>query len=150
MLQDSANRSKTFSKGLAAGADISEFAQLRSDPELAKVYDQGSLATLKALETLSVPSIAMIDGAAVGGGCLVAFACDLRIITAQARMGIPAGRLGLAYPKGPIELGDAVGGARILAILEAMHAFYRDPRYRPSPWLARRARLGVALATAEG
>jgi 3-hydroxybutyryl-CoA dehydrogenase len=30
-----------------------------------------------------------------------------------------------------------------------MHAFYRDPRYRPSPWLTRRARLGVSLATGE-
>jgi 3-hydroxybutyryl-CoA dehydrogenase len=82
---------------------------------------------------------------------IVNIGCDI----AQSRIATPADidkavRLGLAYPKGPIELGDAVGGARILAILEAMHAFYRDPRYRPSPWLARRARLGVALATAEG
>ena len=59
-------------------------------------------------------------------------------------------RLGLAYPKGPLEFGDMVGPARILAILDAMHASYRDPRYRPSPWLVRRARLGVGLATEEG
>ena len=61
-----------------------------------------------------------------------------------------AERLGLAYPKGPIELGDKIGPARILAILEAMQAFYRDPRYRPSPWLVRRAWLSVGLATEEG
>ena len=36
---------------------------------------------------------------------------------------------------------------RILAVLEAMHDFYQEPRYRPSPWLRRRARLGVSLLT---
>jgi 3-hydroxybutyryl-CoA dehydrogenase len=55
--------------------------------------------------------------------------------------------LGLAYPRGPIAWGDHVGPARILAILEQLHAFYRDPRYRPSPWLIRRAQLGLPLTT---
>jgi 3-hydroxybutyryl-CoA dehydrogenase len=57
--------------------------------------------------------------------------------------------LGLAYPKGPLAMGDAIGGAKMLTILEAMHALYQDPRYRPSPWLRRRARLGVSLLTPE-
>ena len=57
--------------------------------------------------------------------------------------------LGLGYPKGPLGMGDAVGAARILAVLEGMHAFYQEPRYRPSPWLRRRARLGVSLLTQE-
>ncbi len=82
---------------------------------------------------------------------IVNIGCDI----AQQRIATPADidmavRLGLAYPKGPIEFGDSIGPSRILAILEAMHAFYRDPRYRPSPWLVRRARLGVGLATEEG
>ena len=73
---------------------------------------------------------------------------------AQARIATPADiddavRLGLAYPKGPFAWGDALGPRRILAILDAMHDFYRDPRYRPSPWLIRRARLGLSLAAAE-
>ena len=57
--------------------------------------------------------------------------------------------LGLSYPKGPLAMGDAVGPAKILAVLEAMHEFYQEPRYRPSPWLKRRARLGVSLLTSE-
>lgn len=57
--------------------------------------------------------------------------------------------LGLGYPKGPLAMGDAIGPSRILAVLEAMHEFYREPRYRPSPWLRRRARLGVSLLTPE-
>jgi 3-hydroxybutyryl-CoA dehydrogenase len=57
--------------------------------------------------------------------------------------------LGLGYPKGPLTMGDAIGGARVLQILEAMQAFYNEPRYRPSPWLKRRARLGVSLTIPE-
>mgnify|MGYP001197078807 CR=1 FL=1 len=57
--------------------------------------------------------------------------------------------LGLNYPHGPLAMGNAVGPATVLAILEAMHSFYREPRYRPSPWLRRRARLGVSLLTEE-
>jgi 3-hydroxybutyryl-CoA dehydrogenase len=37
----------------------------------------------------------------------------------------------------------------LLAILEALYDFYKEPRYRPSPWLVRRARLGTSLLTAE-
>ena len=58
-------------------------------------------------------------------------------------------RLGLGYPQGPLDLGDFVGPQRILAILEAMHTFYGDPRYRPSPWLKRRALLEISLNTLE-
>jgi 3-hydroxybutyryl-CoA dehydrogenase len=42
-----------------------------------------------------------------------------------------------------------VGAAKILAVLEAMVELYKEPRYRPSPWLTRRARLGVSLLTPE-
>jgi len=57
--------------------------------------------------------------------------------------------LGLGYPKGPLGFGDALGAQRVLAILENMHDFYDEPRYRPSPWLKRRAKLGVSLLTPE-
>ena len=55
--------------------------------------------------------------------------------------------LGLGYPKGPLALGDALGAATVLRILDGLYDFYRDPRYRPSPWLKRRAMLGVSLLT---
>lgn len=81
---------------------------------------------------------------------IVNIGCDI----AQQRIATPedidrAVTLGLGYPKGPLALGDALGAATVLGILDAMHAFYRDPRYRPSPWLVRRARLGVSLLTPE-
>lgn len=81
---------------------------------------------------------------------IVNIGCDI----AQQRIATPedidrAVTLGLGYPKGPLAMGDALGAPTVLAILEALHDFYRDPRYRPSPWLIRRARLGVSLLTPE-
>ncbi len=93
-----------------AGADISEFRELRSDPELARRYDRGAVDSIAVLEGLAVPSIAMIGGPCLGGGCLIAFACDLRIASDRAFLGIPAGKLGLAYPHPAIERLVAVAG----------------------------------------
>jgi 3-hydroxybutyryl-CoA dehydrogenase len=73
---------------------------------------------------------------------------------AQQRIATPqdiddAVRLGLGYPLGPLSLGDKYGTAHIVAVLDAMHDFYGDPRYRVSPWLRRRALLGASLLTPE-
>jgi 3-hydroxybutyryl-CoA dehydrogenase len=81
---------------------------------------------------------------------IVNVGCDI----AQMRIASPedldrAVMLGLGYPKGPLAMGDAVGAKRILAILAAMHDLYQEPRYRPSPWLRRRAELGLSLTTPE-
>jgi enoyl-CoA hydratase len=101
-----------------AGADISEFRRFRSDPALARDYDRGAEAMLDTLADLRVPSIAMIEGACMGGGCLIAFGCDLRIAADSARMGVPAGRLGLAYPyKGLERMVALLGEARTLELL---------------------------------
>ncbi|NMO17055.1 3-hydroxyacyl-CoA dehydrogenase [Pyxidicoccus fallax] len=81
---------------------------------------------------------------------IVNIACDI----AQQRIATPedidaAVTLGLGYPRGPLAWGDALGPRRLLKVLEAMHAASGDPRYRASPWLSRRARLGVSLLTPE-
>jgi len=81
---------------------------------------------------------------------IVNVGCDI----AQMRIATPqdldrAVMLGLGYPKGPLAMGDALGPKRILAILQAMHELYQEPRYRPSPWLRRRAELGASLLTPE-
>lgn len=74
--------------------------------------------------------------------------CDI----AQQQIATPkdidnAVKLGLGYPFGPISWGEKLGTKKILLILERMVALTHDPRYRPSPWLQRRAKLGVSLFT---
>lgn len=57
--------------------------------------------------------------------------------------------LGLGYPQGPLAWGDALGPRLLLQILRSLEASSGDPRYRPSPWLRRRAELGASLLTIE-
>ena len=81
---------------------------------------------------------------------IVNIGCDI----AQQRIASPADidlavSLGLGYPKGPLAMGDAIGAANVLGILNGMHSLYWDPRYRPSLWLTRRAKLGISLLTPE-
>jgi len=81
---------------------------------------------------------------------IVNIACDI----AQQRIATPADidtavTLGLGYPKGPLAWGDALGPRNVLTVLQGLLDFYGDPRYRPSPWLKRRAWLGVSLLTPE-
>jgi len=69
---------------------------------------------------------------------------------AQQRIASPADidtavRIGLGYPLGPLAMGDALGPATVLEILENMHRLTGDPRYRPGSWLRRRAKLGLSL-----
>ncbi|URS59063.1 3-hydroxyacyl-CoA dehydrogenase [Pseudomonas sp. Y39-6] len=54
-------------------------------------------------------------------------------------------RRGLGYPQGPLAWGDSFGAKRLLTILERMTELTGDPRYRPGPWLRRRAALGLSL-----
>jgi 3-hydroxybutyryl-CoA dehydrogenase len=81
---------------------------------------------------------------------VVNIACEI----AQQRIATPedidlAVRIGLAYPAGPLAWGDAIGPSRLLRILAELALSCGDPRYRPSLWLSRRARLGVSLLTPE-
>ena len=79
--------------------------------------------------------------------CIVNLACEM----AQQGIALPADidaavRLGLGYPLGPFEWGDRLGAQRVLKILQGLHATFGDQRYRPSPWLVRRARLSLPLS----
>ena len=58
-------------------------------------------------------------------------------------------KLGLGYPKGPLEWGDEIGSETILEILTNLQQQTGSDRYRPSPWLRRRAKLGLSLLSKE-
>jgi len=81
---------------------------------------------------------------------IINIACDI----AQQGIALPedidvGAKLGLAYPHGPLEWGDTIGANHILTILENLQLVYGDPRYRPCPWLRRRAQLGLSLLSEE-
>ena len=118
-------------QSFAAGADISEFAQHRSNAEQKKKYSEVSARAHQGLSGLSKPLIAMIQGYCVGGGLALALAADLRFASPGSRFGIPAARLGLAYDYpglaklarlvGPSVAKDMLFSARLLDAGEARH-----------------------------
>ncbi len=81
----------------AAGADISEFEEVYATPERAADYSRAIAAALDGLAAFPKPTLAMIEGACVGGGCGIALACDLRFAAEGSRFGITPGKLGLVY-----------------------------------------------------
>lgn len=81
---------------------------------------------------------------------VVNLACDIAQQQIASAADIDqAVRLGLGYPQGPLAWGDSLGPRRLLTILERMLDLTGDPRYRPSPWLRRRAQLGLSLRQEE-
>lgn len=84
-------------KAFVSGADISQFETARSSEEANAYYDRMSELASTALAECGKPTIAMIRGFCIGGGLAIAIGCDIRIVTDDARFGIPAARLGLGY-----------------------------------------------------
>ncbi|PJE13767.1 MAG: enoyl-CoA hydratase [Mycobacterium sp.] len=82
-------------KAFAAGADIKEFPDTRMTVVDATDYNEAVAVCLRALSAVPVPVIAAVRGLAVGGGCELTTACDVRIATEDARFGIPLGKLGV-------------------------------------------------------
>lgn len=80
-----------------AGADISEFAQVRADSVGGATYGREVAACYEAIRALPQPSVAAIEGSCVGGGCAIALCCDFRVMRQGARFGIPATKLGTIY-----------------------------------------------------
>ncbi len=80
-----------------AGADISEFAEVRSDAVSGLTYEEVTEAAANAIGNFPLPTIAAVSGFGVGGGCGLALACDLRVGDATTRMGIPAALRGIVY-----------------------------------------------------
>jgi len=80
-------------KSFVAGADINELA--KQSPVEGKEYSLFGQAAFHKLETMGKPSIAAINGFALGGGCELAMCCSMRIASKNARLGQPEVKLGL-------------------------------------------------------
>lgn len=80
-------------KAFVAGADIGEMSTL-SGVE-GKVFGALGLKVFRKLETLPQPTVAAVNGFALGGGCELAMACDIRIASEKAKFGQPEVGLGI-------------------------------------------------------
>ncbi|NEU30031.1 hypothetical protein GN156_04460 [bacterium LRH843] len=102
----------------SAGADISEFKTLRYSAEGADKYNSETLKAESAIMNSSKPTIAMIQGYCVGGGCEIAVACDFRFSDQSGKFGITPAKLGLVYNlPGTKNLVDLVGPSKTKDIL---------------------------------
>lgn len=118
-------------KAFAAGADIAEFATERANAQQAKGYGDLIHATMQAVAQCKHPTVAMIEGACVGGGLEIAAMCDFRICGASSRFGVPISKLGLTMGYGELAgLLALVGRAVALEILLEGRVFGADEAYR--------------------
>jgi enoyl-CoA hydratase len=78
-------------KAFVAGTDIAQFLEFKSGQD-GIAYEERMEAYLAAVEALPMPTLAVIEGFAIGGGLAIAACCDLRIATPGARFGVPIAR----------------------------------------------------------
>jgi enoyl-CoA hydratase/carnithine racemase len=105
-------------RAFVSGADISQFEKSRSDADSAATYAAVSDGARAALHSFDKPLIALIRGYCMGGGLGIAMTADLRFAASDARFGIPAANLGIAYsPDNLRRLVNLVGPAAAKDIL---------------------------------
>ena len=75
----------------SAGTDITHFKNV-TDGDSGVAYEQRLEAIIDRLERLPLATIAQVDGAAAGGGCAIAMACDFRVCSDRSKFGVPVAR----------------------------------------------------------
>ena len=114
-------------RAFVSGADISQFAEQRSNTEQTERYDRISGQASSALKAATKPTVAVIRGYCIGGGLGLAASCDLRWATEGSKFGVPAGRLGLGYAHPGVKtLLDIVGPAYTKEIFFTAKRFTAD------------------------
>ncbi|MBX9587713.1 MAG: enoyl-CoA hydratase/isomerase family protein [Hyphomonadaceae bacterium] len=81
----------------SVGADIAEFGDARASGEQARDYELAVDSASYAIADCPKPTIAVVSGYCLGGGCHLAMACDFRIADRSATFGIPAAKLSIVY-----------------------------------------------------
>jgi len=117
-------------RAFISGADIAEFATERFDAASNRIFTQAVTAATACLAEAPKPVIAAISGFCIGGGVVIASACDIRICSDDSTFGVPAARLGLGYEYdnlarlisiiGPGAAMDMVATARRVDAVEAL------------------------------
>ena len=102
-------------RAFCAGSDIREFEQLRQDASEHKILFEDMV--LRNLSRLPMPTIAAIDGPALGGGFELALACDLRVCRKGVKLGLTESRLAGLAGNGAVRLTRLIGPARAKEVL---------------------------------
>lgn len=102
-------------RAFCAGSDINEFASLKHDASEHKILFEDMV--LRRLAQLPMPTIAAIDGPALGGGFELALACDLRVCRKGVALGLTESRLGGLAGNGSVRLARLIGPARAKELL---------------------------------
>lgn len=115
-------------RSFSPGADISEFAEERGDPQQAAAYGETMEHAYRAIRACPHPVIAAVRGPCTGAGLVLALLCDIRIAAESGRFGAPVSRLGLAMPYPEFAaLFEAVGYATALeCVFEAQVMTAKD------------------------
>lgn len=87
-----------------AGADIRELLANKDDADWRAANQAAINRVQHDLARFDLPTMAFVEGDAIGGGCGLALACDLRVATPAARFGITPAKLGLVYPLHDVKL----------------------------------------------
>jgi len=131
LVDDDATRRRVLMTNPATRADMRDVAHAlmaRDGKAVSVIRDSGGFVTQRVVATIVNIASDMCQQAICSPG-------DLET----------AVKLGLAYPLGPLQMGDRFGPASVLEVLFNMQTVYGDPRYRPSPWLRRRGAIGLSL-----
>ena len=131
LVPDSATKRRVLATNPATRADMRDAAHAlfaRDGKPVSVIRDSGGFVTQRVVATIVNIASDM---------------CQQRVCTPQDLE--TAVTLGLAYPMGPLAMGNRFGPDSILEVLFNMQTVYGDPRYRPSPWLRRRGAIGLSL-----
>jgi enoyl-CoA hydratase/carnithine racemase len=114
-------------KAFVSGADVSQYEKDRSTAEGIQRYEEIAGRVAERLQSCDKVIIAMIRGYCLGAGVNIALCCDLRIAADDARLGIPAAKLGLGYRASSLKnLVDIVGPAYAREVLITGRQFKAD------------------------
>jgi 3-hydroxybutyryl-CoA dehydrogenase len=135
LVEDAAVKRRVLAVNPATRIDMRDAAWAlfaRDGKPVSVIRDSGGLVTQRVLATIVN---------------IAADMCQQRVCSPQdLDTGV---RLGLGYPHGPLAWGDKLDPASVLEVLMNLQLVYGDMRYRPSPWLRRRAALGLSLSQEE-
>ncbi len=141
-------------KAFAAGADIAAMADM--SPEEAAAFSRRGNQVFRRIETFPLPTIAAVNGYALGGGCELAMACDIRLCSENALFGQPEVTLGITPGFGGTQrlmrlvgMGKAkelIFSARNVKAPKALEIGLVNAVYPPEELLPAAKKLGARIA----